>query len=78
MDVSTAPNENLRLLAPVSGPIVPLGDVPDPTFANKLVGDGLAIDPITETLLAPCDGEVTQLHSAHHAHTIRTKEGVEV
>ncbi|MDR1395651.1 MAG: PTS glucose transporter subunit IIA, partial [Deltaproteobacteria bacterium] len=33
------------LTAPVSGPIVPLEKVPDPTFAQKMVGDGLAIDP---------------------------------
>lgn len=70
--------QKIILQAPLSGPIVPLAAVPDPTFAQKMVGDGIAIDPTTETLLAPCKGVVTQLHSASHALTITTPEGVEV
>jgi phosphotransferase system IIA component len=52
----------LVLLAPVSGPLVPLESVPDPVFAGKLAGDGIAIDPVSSTLLAPCDAEVTSVH----------------
>ncbi|MDR1164474.1 MAG: phosphoenolpyruvate--protein phosphotransferase [Deltaproteobacteria bacterium] len=70
--------QTLILTAPLSGPIVLLENVPDPTFAHKLVGDGVAIDPTTEILLAPCQGVVTQLHAAHHALTLTTPEGVEV
>lgn len=66
------------LLAPVSGPIIPITDVPDPTFAQKMVGDGIAIDPTSEVLLAPCRGVVTQLHSACHALTVTTPDGVEI
>jgi phosphocarrier protein FPr len=58
--------------APLSGPLVPLADVPDPVFAQKIVGDGISIDPITSQLLAPCDGKVVQLHRAGHAVTIAT------
>jgi hypothetical protein len=36
--------------APLSGPLVPLAEVPDPVFAQKLVGDGISIDPITSQL----------------------------
>ena len=35
----------LSLLAPVSGPMVPIEQVPDPVFAQKMVGDGISIDP---------------------------------
>ena len=74
--MSQAPT--LILLAPVSGQLWPLSSVPDPVFAEKMVGDGVSIDPTSEILLAPCAGIVTQLHSSHHALTITTKEGLEV
>jgi len=69
---------HLNLLAPVSGVIVPLESVPDPVFASKRVGDGIAIDPTSSLLLAPVAGTVTQLHPAHHALAITFWEGVEV
>ena len=64
--------------APLSGSLVPLDEVPDPVFAQKLVGDGISIDPTTPQLLAPCDGKVVQLHRAGHAITIATEAGLEV
>ncbi len=67
-----------RLKAPLSGVLVPIEQVPDPVFAQKIVGNGISIDPISQTLVAPCDGEILQLHSAGHALTIGTPEGVEV
>src|SRR4051794_36129200 len=66
------------IMAPLSGPLVPLAEVPDPVFAQKIVGDGISIDPITSQLLAPCDGRVVQLHRAGHAITLTTGQGVDV
>ena len=54
----------LTILAPLSGQVWPLERVPDPVFAQKLVGDGLSIDPTDAVLLAGCDGEVIALHAA--------------
>lgn len=68
----------LTLIAPVSGVLVPLASVPDPAFAERLVGDGIAIDPVSDLILAPCAGVIAQMHSAGHAVTIRTEGGVEV
>src|SRR4029077_14675834 len=68
----------LTVLAPLSGQVWPLERVPDPVFAQKMVGDGLSIDPIDAVLVAGCDGEVVSLHAAGHAVTVRTPEGVEV
>lgn len=68
----------LKLIAPLSGLMLPLADVPDPTFAQKMVGDGVSIDPVSEFLLAPIGGKVTLLHKAHHALTITTDEGLEI
>ncbi len=66
------------LKAPVSGPLVPLAQVPDPVFAAKMVGEGIAIDPVTDCLRAPCDGVVRRLHPSHHAITLETAGGLEV
>jgi multiphosphoryl transfer protein len=66
------------LVAPVSGPMVPLESVPDPVFAGKMAGDGVAIDPVSSTLLAPCDGDILSIHPAGHAVTFRADHGVEL
>ena len=71
-------NLTLELKAPLSGPIVALEDVPDPVFSQKMVGDGISIDPVNQTLRAPCDGKVVQLHRAHHAVTIEAENGIEI
>jgi len=73
-----ATQQRIALVAPLSGRLVPIEQVPDPVFAQKMVGDGVSIDPTSQTLCAPCDGEVIQLHPAHHALTIKTAEGLEV
>jgi multiphosphoryl transfer protein len=66
------------ITAPLSGHLVALEDVPDPVFAQKVVGDGISIDPITQKLLAPCDGRIEQLHRSRHAITIATESGIDV
>ena len=73
-----APAARLEILAPLSGVLIPLESVPDPVFAQKMVGDGISLDPTSGELFAPVSGVVTQLHQAHHALTITTAEGIEV
>src|SRR6185295_5332370 len=68
----------LKILSPLSGQIWPLERVPDPVFAQKMVGDGLSVDPTDAVLRAACDGEVVGLHAAGHAVTLRTAEGLEL
>jgi phosphoenolpyruvate-protein phosphotransferase len=60
----------LELSAPVSGIVVSLDDVPDEAFRQRLVGDGLAFDPLGDTLVAPCDATVLLVHRAKHALTL--------
>jgi phosphocarrier protein FPr len=60
----------LVLRAPVSGVVVPLDDVPDAAFAQRLVGDGVAIDPLDAVVVAPCDAIVRHVHPAGHAVTL--------
>src|SRR4051812_48482648 len=63
--------ERVTLLAPLSGWALPLREVPDPVFAQGMAGDGVAIDPTSAEVLAPCAGEVVLLPGARHAVTIR-------
>ena len=68
----------VSLRAPLSGIVWPLERIPDPVFAQKMVGDGASIDPTDAVLVAPCDGDVLSLHPAGHAVTLRTAEGAEI
>ena len=66
------------LVAPVSGEVVALEDVPDEAFASKAVGDGLAIKPSSGTVVAPLNGTVVKIFETHHAFCLISDEGVEV
>ncbi|HAH06804.1 MAG TPA: phosphoenolpyruvate--protein phosphotransferase [Elusimicrobia bacterium] len=78
MTPTRALQPTLRLLAPLDGWIVPLEKVPDPVFAQRIVGDGVSIDPTSSLLLAPCGGEVVHAHAAGHALTLRSDGGLEL
>ncbi|ATC34025.1 phosphoenolpyruvate--protein phosphotransferase [Caulobacter vibrioides] len=69
---------NLVLTAPLKGWIAPLEETPDAVFAERMLGDGLAIDPLDSTLHAPCDGAVVSVHRARHAVTLRATNGAEI
>src|SRR6202035_2215139 len=56
----------------------PLDEVPDPVFAGRLLGDGLALDPTSGIVTAPCDGEIITLPASGHAVSIRSLNGVDV
>ncbi len=69
---------NVRILAPFDGWCDALDTVPDPVFAERMLGDGLAIDPTSGILVAPCAGEVTTLPASAHAISIRAAPGIDV
>ena len=71
-------SETLTLIAPLAGWAMPLSETPDPVFAEKMLGEGLAIDPIVGELRAPCDSEVIGLHVCSHAVTLRATNGAEI
>lgn len=70
--------DDVVLIAPLTGVVVPIEDVPDPVFAKKMVGDGFSILPMSTTLCSPAAGEVAHIHDSKHAITVRTTEGLEV
>ncbi len=52
--------------------------IPDPTFADKILGDGFAIDPTSNVITAPCDGVVMHVFPTGHAVAMQTAEGLEI
>src|ERR1700733_15988582 len=68
----------LQILAPCDGWCGPLDEVPDPVFAGRMLGDGVAIDPTSQILLAPCAGEIVALPESAHAVSIRTAQGIDL
>ncbi|MDQ0254753.1 PTS system glucose-specific IIA component [Evansella vedderi] len=66
------------IVAPITGSVKKLEDVPDPVFSQKMMGDGIAIEPIEGVAVAPVDGEVIQFFHTKHAIGIRSKTGVEI
>ena len=71
-------SESLTLMAPLTGWAMPLAETPDPVFAEKMLGDGVAIDPVVGELRAPAAGEIIGLHPCSHAVTIRADNGAEI
>ncbi|WLR51438.1 PTS glucose transporter subunit IIA [Bacillus tianshenii] len=65
-------------VSPVTGDVVPIEEVPDPTFSEKMMGDGIAIKPTEGEVVSPVDGEVIQLFHTKHAVGIRSKGDVEI
>ncbi|UJL47003.1 PTS system trehalose-specific EIIBC component [Virgibacillus sp. NKC19-16] len=66
------------IYAPLSGRVVELENVPDPTFSQKMMGDGLAIEPSDGKVVAPFDGEIVQVFPTKHAVGLQGESGVEV
>ncbi len=66
------------LVAPVTGEVVALDQVPDEAFASKAVGDGLAIRPTDSIVVAPADGTVVKIFNTNHAFCLETDKGAEI
>ena len=74
----TIAEENAYFIAPASGTFVPLENVPDETFAKKMLGDGFAIDLQDEFIISPVAGEVVTAFPDGHAFGIKGKDGMEI
>ena len=70
--------KSLNIVAPISGKTIQLSEVPDPVFAEKMVGDGIAIDSTGDTVVAPCDGTISLIMDSKHAFSIKTTDGIEL
>ncbi|MGM9987748.1 MAG: PTS glucose transporter subunit IIA [Bacillaceae bacterium] len=70
-------NEEI-LVAPITGEIKDITEVPDPVFAEKMMGDGFAILPVEGKVVSPVDGEIVQVFPTKHAVGLRSDKGLEV
>src|SRR5687768_13705203 len=69
---------SLTLLAPFPGWLSSLADVPDPVFAEGMMGDGVAIDPLDGVVAAPCDGTILLVAPTGHSVTLLAAGGAEL
>lgn len=69
---------DIVLTAPISGKMLALENVPDPVFAKKMMGDGIAVDPVNGKVVSPIDGKIIQVFPTKHAVGISTNNGVEI
>ena len=66
------------ITAPVSGRIIPIEEVPDEVFSQKILGDGIAVIPEDGKIYSPVDGVVSSLTDTHHAYGFTSDDGLEV
>ena len=67
-----------KLYAPLNGKVVPITEVPDPTFAECLLGNGIAIIPTDGKIYSPVDGTVENMFDTGHAVCLKSSTGVEI
>ena len=67
-----------HLYAPMAGAAVSVTEVPDPTFAEGMLGDGIAIIPTDGKVCAPCDATVDMMFTTGHAVSLTTESGAEI
>lgn len=68
----------LTVHSPLSGTVIPLEQVSDLMFAERVMGDGLAVQPSRSEVVAPVAGNLAKLFPGGHGFAIETPEGVEV
>lgn len=73
-----AAGKTLILMSPVAGNALPLASVNDESFAGGLLGDGIAIVPEEDVIVAPCDAEVASTVDSHHAVGLVCDNGAEI
>lgn len=68
----------IRILSPLTGNTVPLDQVPDPVFSEKILGDGIAVIPMDGKVVSPVDGEIISIADSLHAFGFLSVDGVEM
>jgi PTS system glucose-specific IIA component len=66
------------IYSPINGILLKIEDVPDPVFSQKMVGDGVALEPTEGIVYSPVNGTIIQLFPTKHALGLKTEEGLEL
>ena len=78
MSSTATSSTTLKILAPMNGQAVPLDQVPDAVFADKVLGDGLGIIPTDGKIYSPVDGEISSVAETLHAYGFSSDDGLEI
>ena len=65
------------IYSPLNGKVIDLSEVPDEAFAQKMIGDGCAIEPVQGSIFAPVDGDV-DIFDTNHAISFEVSNGLEM
>ncbi|HBH0021392.1 TPA: PTS glucose transporter subunit IIA [Clostridioides difficile] len=71
-------NKIEKIYSPFKGNLVNLEDVPDAVFAQKMMGDGVAIIPSEGKLYSPVDGEIVNVFDTKHAIMIKSNDNTNI
>ena len=72
-------NKSVTVLAPLTGTTIPIEEVPDPVFSEKMMGEGIAIKPTSDTVVAPFKGTVKMIMpNSGHAVGLVSEDGLEI
>ena len=78
VEFSDEAKADFTLTSPMAGTAVPLGQVKDESFAKGMLGPGIAVEPSSGVVVAPCDGKVTVAFPTGHAYGLKSASGVQV
>lgn len=70
--------EAVTVTSPLEGRAVPISEIPDPVFSTGVVGDGIAIEPTSNTVVCPADATVVTAPDSGHAFGLKLDSGVEL
>lgn len=70
--------ERAMISSPLSGKLIQLADISKQKFSNKMMGEGIAVEPTEGEMVAPVSGEVTQIFPTKHAVNLLTDTGLEL
>lgn len=70
--------DNGKVLAPCKGEVIARDQIPDPTFASGLLGDGVGINPEVGIVVAPFDGTISSVAASKHAIGLTSENGIEL
>ena len=70
--------DTLKLVAPITGKLISLSEIPDPVFSQGMMGTGFGIEPTEGKVVSPVNGKVISVFPTKHAVTLQAEDGTEI
>ncbi|HAX72591.1 MAG TPA: PTS glucose transporter subunit IIA [Firmicutes bacterium] len=77
-DIFKKKEQPTGVVAPINGKLLPITEVPDPVFSQKMMGDGFAIEPTDGKVYSPVNGKVLNVFPTKHAVALQSNDGLEI